>query len=133
MMSAYFAEPENWRNPALYAELQMTGWLYDGGVLMWILYPAALLVAMGFSYRVATRHEGTLNEAAMIVLTIQLLVVGLCFTGPVFNTQVGMMFWLVTAMLYGAMRTQALELAEAAEADDETEGDADQQENDPWA
>jgi hypothetical protein len=128
MMSAYFAEPENWRNPALYAELQMTGWLYDGGVLMWIFYPGALLIAMVFSYRLATQRDGTLNEAAMIVLTIQLLLVGLCFTGPVFNTQLGMMFWLSTAMLYGAMRTQALEVLEVPEVDD-----ADEEENDPWA
>jgi multidrug efflux pump subunit AcrB len=106
----------------------MTGWLYDGGVLMWIFYPAALLTAMAFSYRLATHRESSLNEPAMIVLTIQLLLVGLCFTGPLFNTQVGMTFWLATAMLYGAMRTQALEFDEAAE-----EAETDEQENDPWA
>src|SRR5438045_9709169 len=52
MMSAYFAEPENWRHPALYAELQFTGWLYDGGVLMWVLYPAGLVMAIRYSYRI---------------------------------------------------------------------------------
>ncbi len=121
MMSAYFAEPENWRHPALWAELQITGWLYDGGVLMWLFYPGALLMALRFSYRLATTRDGTMNEAAMSVLSIQLLLVGLCFTGPVFNTQVGMMFWLTTAMLYGAMRTQVLEDWEAARAAEETE------------
>jgi hypothetical protein len=136
MMSAYFAEPENWRNPALYAELQMTGWLYDGGVLMWIFYPGALLTALAFSYRLATQRDGTLSEAAMIVLTMQLLLVGLCFTGPVFNTQMGMMFWLSTAMLYGAMRTQALEALEAVDAldeDEQAETETGEDENDPWA
>jgi hypothetical protein len=130
MMSAYFAEPENWRHPALYAELQMTGWLYDGGVLMWIFYPAAILTAMAFSYRLATQRDGALNEAATIVLTMQLLLVGLCFTGPLFNTQMGMMFWLCTAMLYGAMRTQALE---AAELDQLAEAETHEGESDPWA
>ena len=121
MMSSYFPEPGNWRHPALYAELQMTGWLYDGGVLMWVFYPGALLMAMRFSYRLATVRGGALNEAAMTVLVIQLLLVGLSFTGPVFNTQVGIMFWLTTAMLYGAMRTLVLEEATQAAADAEAE------------
>ncbi len=124
MMSAYFAEPENWRHPALYAEIQMTGWLYDGGVLMWVLYPVALGLAMRFSYRIAIARDGELNEAAMSVFAIQLLLVGLCFTGPVFNTQVGMMFWLVTAVLYGAMRTRILEMVEAEDEAELIEADA---------
>ena len=124
MMSAYFAEPENWRHPALYAEIQMTGWLYDGGVLMWVFYPIALGLAMRFSYRLAIARADELNEAAMAVFAIQLLLVGLCFTGPVFNTQVGMMFWLATAMLYGAMRTRVLETLEEENEAELMEADA---------
>jgi len=89
--------------------------------LMWVFYPGALLMAMRFSYRLATARGGALNEAAMTVLVIQLLLVGLSFTGPVFNTQVGIMFWLTTAMLYGAMRTLVLEEATQAAADAEAE------------
>jgi hypothetical protein len=105
MMSAYFSEPENWRHPALYAEIQLTGWLYDGGVLLWVFYPMGLFLAMRYSYRLAADRHFALNESAMTVFAIQLLLVGLCFTGPVFNSQLGMMFWLTTAMLYGAHRT----------------------------
>jgi hypothetical protein len=108
MMTAYFGE-ENWRHPALYAELQLTGWLYDGGLLMWVFYPAALLLAMRHSYRLAVEPDGALNELAMTVLPIQLLTVGLAFTGPVFNTQVGIVFWLATAVLYGCERTLAIQ------------------------
>jgi len=109
MMTAYFGEPGNWRNPALHAEIQLTGWLYDGGLLMWVFYPAALLLAMRQSYRLAVQPEDTLNEFAMTVLAIQLLTVGLAFTGPVFNTQVGIIFWLATALLYGCERARAIE------------------------
>ena len=42
MMSAYFGEPTNWQFPALWAEIQLTGWLYDGGVLLWIFYAGAI-------------------------------------------------------------------------------------------
>jgi hypothetical protein len=105
MMSAYFPEPGNWQYPALYAEIQPTGWIFDGGILMCLLYPAALIVAIRYAYKVAIDRENVLSEVAMILLVIQLLVVGLCLTGPVFNTQVGIMFWLATAMLYGCQRT----------------------------
>ena len=45
MMSAYFGEPTNWQFPALWAEIQLTGWLYDGGVLLWICYAGAIVTA----------------------------------------------------------------------------------------
>ena len=115
MMSALFVDSQKWQHPALYAELQITGWLYDGGVLMWILYPGALIVAMRHSYKVATRNE-RLHENAVAILALQLLLAGLCFTGPVFNTQVGMIFWMMTALLYGAERTDAVEVWQHGEA-----------------
>jgi hypothetical protein len=117
MMSAYFPESGSWQYPALYAEIQLTGWLFDGGLLMWVLYPGALILAMRHSYRLSIERDGTLNDAAMMVLTIQLLVVGLCFTGPVFNTQLGIVFWLVTAILCGAERTEAIQAFEAGDAE----------------
>ena len=67
--------------------------------------PGALIVAMRYAYKIAIDRESTLSDTAVILFVIQLLVVGLCFTGPVFNTQVGIMFWLATAMLYGCHRT----------------------------
>jgi hypothetical protein len=57
-----------------------------------------------------------------MVLVMQLLLIGLCFTGPVFNTQVGILFWLSTAMLVGAARTVAIE-AWNSEVQEETEND----------
>jgi hypothetical protein len=105
MMAAYFGEPENWQYPALYAEIQVTGWLFDGGVLMWLFYPAAIVAAMRFTYRLAIEPGGALSDYALMVLLIQLLMAGLCFTGPPFNTQLGIIFWLVTAILFGSART----------------------------
>ena len=105
MMSAYFPEPGNWLHPSLYAEIQPTGWIYDGGILMCILYPAALFLAMRYTYRVAIDASSPLSDPAMLLFVVQLLVFGLCFTGPVFNTQIGIMFWLATALLYGCHRT----------------------------
>jgi hypothetical protein len=105
MMSAYFGEPANWQFPALWAEIQLTGWLYDGGLLLWICYTGAIATAALHTYRIASAAEEHLSDLATMVLTVQVLVIGLCFTGPVFNTQTGIVFWLLSASVYGAERT----------------------------
>lgn len=125
MMAAYFGEPTNWRFPALWAEIQLTGWLYDGGVLLWICYGAAILTAAYNTYRIAAESETHLSDLATMVLTVQVLVIGLCFTGPVFNSQTGIVFWLLSASVYGAERTALLQQELALEPDaDADEADA---------
>ena len=122
MMSAYFGDPTNWQFPALWAEIQLTGWLYDGGVLLWICYAGAIATASLYTYRTASSSEPHLSDLATMVLSVQVLVIGLCFTGPVFNTQMGIVFWLLSASIHGAERTALLseyEALEAAEADEE--------------
>jgi hypothetical protein len=124
MMSVYFRDPQAWQRPTVHAEIQPTGWLYDGGILMWVFYGGALFVCMRYSYRLATSGTGAFSDFATMVFTVQLLIAGLCLTGPVFNTQIGLLFWLLTAILYGRHRTDAIEAwnAEAeAEAAAETE------------
>ena len=115
MMSAYFGEPTNWQFPALWAEIQLTGWLYDGGVLLWMAYAAAIFAAVRSTYRVAGSSDTHLSDLATMVFTVQVLVIGLCFTGPVFNTQTGIVFWLLSASVYGAMRTALIAEHEALE------------------
>lgn len=117
MMSAYFGDASNWQFPALWAEIQLTGWLYDGGVLLWSCYAGAVATAALYTYRVAFLSEAYLSDLATMVLTVQVLVIGLCFTGPVFNTQMGIVFWLLSASVYGAERTMLLAEHEAFEAE----------------
>ena len=38
MMFYYFGDPGNTKNPALWAEIQWTGWLYDGGIALVFFY-----------------------------------------------------------------------------------------------
>ncbi|HUP40783.1 MAG TPA: hypothetical protein VM115_11730, partial [Vicinamibacterales bacterium] len=114
----------NWRFPGLWAEIQLTGWLYDGGLLLCICYVTAIGAAVHHTYKIAISTETHLSDLATMVLTMQILVVGLCFTGLVFNTQMGIVFWLLSASVYGAQRTAIAmeELAiEAEMADAESE------------
>lgn len=125
MMSAYFGEPENWKIPALWAEIQPTGWLYDGGLILWLFYGGAIVASALYTFRVASDDDSDSTDLATMVFSLQMLVVGLCFTGPVFNTQMGIMYWLLTAGVYGAQRTALVEAEIAAEQALEDDGDRD--------
>jgi hypothetical protein len=129
MMSLYFGEPGNWQFPSLHAEIQPTGWLYDGGILMWVFYGMAIVMALRYTYRIAILRDHVLHEFASMALSVQVLIVGLCFTGPTFNTQLGILFWLLTAAVFAAQRTAIILYEMEAEADaqaqDEAEADAD--------
>ena len=105
MMQVYFADPSMWQTPPIHVEIQITGWLLDGGVLMWLFYGGALASAGRLAYVSAVnRSTDSLRSLSATILSLQLAIVGLCFAGPVFNTQLGVVFWTVTGALSGAMR-----------------------------
>jgi hypothetical protein len=104
MMRANFASPDN-SNEQIWVEIQMTGWLLDGGVLMWLTYGGALVLSMLFVYRQAVDSEARLAYSALTVFSLNLIVVGLTFSGPPFNTQLGIQYWFLTGILYAAVRS----------------------------
>jgi hypothetical protein len=103
MMSVNFGkwEPSEYR--PIYVEIQMTGWILDGGALLFLLYGGALILTMVSCYRMCARPgDPALAYLAGVVFCLNLLVVGQAMAGPVFNTQLGMQFWLLAACLHGA-------------------------------
>jgi hypothetical protein len=103
MMHVYFGDPTLWQAPPIHVEIQLTGWLLDGGIPLWLLYGGALAVAVRYTYNQAVHAASkTWQDVAIIVLCLQLILIALCMTGPVFNTQLGIMFWAITGALYGA-------------------------------
>ena len=59
-----------------------------------------------------------------MVLTVQILIIGLCFTGPVFNTQTGILFWLLSASAFAAERTAFFSEQDAYDAEQSHSDDA---------
>jgi len=103
MMQIYFGDTTMWQAPAIHVEVQVTGWVLDGGIPLLLLYGAALFVALRFSYlQAVAAMDRARQDLAVIVLCMQLILISLCMTGPVFNTQLGIMFWAVTGALFGA-------------------------------
>ena len=104
MMSVYFGGDSTQSQP-IWVEIQMTGWLLDGGVLMWLFYGGAIIVSLLYLYRTSISVvDSRVSYLGCIVLCLNCFVVGLSFAGPVFNTQLGIQFWLLTAAVYGASK-----------------------------
>src|SRR5262249_60487140 len=56
MMQVYFADPM-WQTPPIYVEIQITGWLLDGGVLMWMCCGGAVAVALHMAFGFGISHS----------------------------------------------------------------------------
>lgn len=103
MMNYYFGRQDRALYPPLHVEIQVTGWLLDGGVPLWILYGGAIVLSLVAALRLALdRRDLGLAYAAAIVFCLCMLVLTQSFSGPSFNTQMGIHFWLLLAALHGA-------------------------------
>jgi hypothetical protein len=102
MMSVYFGDPTDLAAPPIYVEIQLTGWLLDGGVFMWLFYGGGIAAAVITGLRLTRfRPPLIIGDLSTIVLAFMALVIGMSFAGPVFNTQTGILFWFLAGALYG--------------------------------
>jgi hypothetical protein len=87
---------------SMWAEIQLTGWMIDGGVLMIVLYSGAIIVTALSEYRVAvmTRFP-RLAQCAAVVLAANLGTAALIFSFTPFVTQIGIQYWFLAGALHG--------------------------------
>jgi len=105
MMCNYFCDPGDLQRPPLYAEIQLTGWIYDGGLPLMVAYLAALAAALWYSFRVTTRHgDPEIAWMAKCILAVQICLIATTLGAPTFNTLLGSQFWLLAGALFGACR-----------------------------
>jgi hypothetical protein len=104
MMYEYFGDPSNLDNPPIWAEIQWTGWLLDGGVPLILAYLIAL--AMTFQYALKTTLAKTPTELgafAAFIFAYNLGALAQTFDNPFFIGQGGMEFWFMNALLYATV------------------------------
>src|SRR4030095_15687178 len=89
----------------------------SGGVLLWAAMGGALVMAVRTSYLVAMHAGETLQDAATAIVCLQLTVLCLCLTGPVFNTQLGIQFWALSGAVLGPLLASG-----ARDLEDESDG-----------
>ena len=88
----------------IYVEIQWTGWLLDGGVVLIFVYCLMLGVTIGAVWRLAQSSSDTKGGAAIATWAAALIgydlgTVALTFNFPAFMSGFGMDFWLLNAAL----------------------------------
>jgi hypothetical protein len=102
-MYSYFGDFYNPLTYPIWAEIQWTGWLLDGGLPMMIAYPGALLLACYGAWQVAmNRWVAKLQIWGAIVLAYNVGAIAITFNYPLFMSQMGMEFWLINTVLFVA-------------------------------
>ncbi len=101
MVANYFGS-FTFDNGAIWAEIQLTGWMIDGGVLMIALYGGALIVTALAEYHVATMTQySRLAQCGAVVLAANLGTAALIFSFTPYVTQVGIQYWFLAGALHG--------------------------------
>ena len=107
MMAAYFSPDKGLGARSLWAEIQWTAWVYDGGWLMIIAYPTAIVLAVLATLRIAfDRKAGTLSVWGTILAAYNIGAVAITFSYCLFLSQSGLEFWLLNAAIYTAYQVQ---------------------------
>jgi len=101
MMSYYFGNPDN---PGIWAEIQWTGWLLDGGVPLVLAYGVAIFIALRFAVKCAISPAlADLSIFGALVAAFDVGLIAGTFDYIPFITGMGMDFWILNAMLFGAI------------------------------
>ncbi len=116
MMRSYFGDRHNTASPMIWAEIQWTGWLLDGGLPLIIAYSAAIFLALREALRIATRPpvdqtDLDLQKWAAVLVGYSVGVIAITFNSCPFVGTVGIDFWLINATIVTASRQLEAKLA----------------------
>jgi len=96
MVHAYFGEGVE----GVPAEVQWAGWIADGGILLVLAYPIAILVGIGAAVRAAlTNTAQARGLMAGLIAAHGIGTLALTFNFAVFMSSAGVQFWLLNALL----------------------------------
>jgi hypothetical protein len=100
MMYYYFADKTDAARGEVWAEIQWTGWLLDGGAPLIVLFCAALLAAFWVAGRAAMSRSEAIGAFGAMVFAYDVGALAMTFNYPIFISQSGMEFWVLNACLY---------------------------------
>jgi hypothetical protein len=108
MVRGYFGDESNPASPPIWAEIQWTAWVLDGGVPLALLYAGALVVTGWVSLKIS-RHtpDRWLAGWAALIAAYGLAVLGITFSYVPFTGQAGVEYWLLNGVLFTAAQAVA--------------------------
>jgi hypothetical protein len=96
MVNQYFGDPQR----SLWAEIQWTAWLFDGGVLLLLVYPLAIVATVWHAVSIATKESTPVVDAwAVVVAGYNVGALAMTFSYALFMSTAGVDFWLINATL----------------------------------
>jgi hypothetical protein len=107
MMRGYFGDPSNLDSTEVWAEVQPSVWLLDGGLVLLSLYSLALIVTVWQEWKTTmglASSDDRLWTATVAAVNIGML--AYVFSFVPFVTQAGLQYWFLEGALYGAMLGQ---------------------------
>jgi len=108
MVYSYFGDKSSLSSSALWAEIQPTAWIYDGGVPLLLVYYSAIIACVLFSYRIATNRQNAWGDLAIVVFAHNIAILANTFSYVPFIGQSGLYFWLLNAgLMAGVMRSNS--------------------------
>ncbi len=89
----------------LWAELQLVGWVFDGGLILLVGYGLGLALALADTVRVAlTSRDRELAFWAAVAAALNVAVAAQAFGSLPFVSAPGVQFWLLAGLVHGADR-----------------------------
>jgi len=102
MVYQYFGDKSSASLPSLWAEIQPTACLYDGGAPLLLAYYAAMMACILQTLRVALYKSGVIADFATIVFALNIATLANIFSYAPFIGQSGLTFRLVNACFFAA-------------------------------
>jgi hypothetical protein len=105
MTGNYFGDPSNLDSPPIWAEVQVAGWMLDGGFILVALYVGALIATALYDWKLATRaRDPRVRIAAAVILSANAGTCALILSFTPFMTQIGIQYWFLAGAIHGAAR-----------------------------
>src|ERR1700722_5233420 len=105
-MPSHFGDPYNPASPPIWAEIQWTGWLLDGGVPLMLAGAASMLIALREAFSTAVSKAPALrglSGLSGVLLGYSIGVIALTFNTCPFVGTLGIDFWLLNAACFAAV------------------------------
>jgi hypothetical protein len=101
MMNAYFGDNSDPNTMSIWAEEQFTTWLVDGGIPLVLVYLFAIGVTTVFAFKLSLAQiDPELAILAAVICGYDVGAVGSCFGYTFFGSQMGLVFWIINAVLF---------------------------------
>jgi hypothetical protein len=107
MMYFYFGDKTDPKREEIWAEIQWTGWVIDGGWPLVLLYSGALVVAFYVAGRAALNRSNVgIGLFGAMVFAYDVGALAMTFNYPLFISQSGLEFWIINACLFAVWNSQ---------------------------